>query len=268
MKIILSRKGFDGKAGGIASPIMPDGALLSMPIPSIDGVAYSDLQYKNVSYSKILEDLGYKGCTGNCHVDPDIRTNIRTNVIDGWEPAFGQIDTAQGYLYNAGVQKDDLFLFFGWFRRVELSNGKYKYVSKSKRDFYLGNCMQVIFAYLQIGEIITNPSLIEKYIWHPHAHKSRISNSTNALYIPREKLSFNNKLSGYGTLDFDKKRVLTKEGHTPGIWNELQFLMPNMVIGNRKNSAKEDGLYYQGQWQEIALKENKEAMKWVMQTIA
>jgi len=33
MKIILSRKGFDSKNGGIASPILPDGALLSLPIP-------------------------------------------------------------------------------------------------------------------------------------------------------------------------------------------------------------------------------------------
>ena len=170
---------------------MPDGTLLSMPIPSIDGVAYSDLQYKNVSYSKILEDLGHKGSKGNCHVDPDIRTNVRSNVVDGWKPAFGQIDTAQGYLCNSGVEKDDLFLFFGRFRKVELRNGKYKYVSKSGRDFYLGNEMQVIFAYLQIGEIITDPSLIEKYSWHLHADKNRISNSTNALYIPREKLSFN-----------------------------------------------------------------------------
>ncbi|MBO4456467.1 MAG: hypothetical protein J5802_01965 [Butyrivibrio sp.] len=34
MKIILSRKGFDSTNGGCASPIMPDGTLLSMPIPS------------------------------------------------------------------------------------------------------------------------------------------------------------------------------------------------------------------------------------------
>lgn len=268
MKIILSRKGFDGTTGGIASPILPDGSLLSMPIPSIDGVAYSDLQYESVPYSKILEDLGYKGGKGNCHVDPDIRTNIRSNVIERWKPAFGQMDTAQGYLHNSGVEKDDLFLFFGWFRRVEFSNGKYKYVSRSRRDFYLGNEMQVIFGYLQIGEIITDPSLIEKYSWHPHVDKSRISKITNALYIPREKLSFDNNLPGYGTLDFDKERVLTKEGYTPGVWDERPFLMPEMVIGNRKNSAKEEGLYYQGQWQELVLKENKDAMEWAAQIIA
>lgn len=33
MKVILSRKGMDSEAGGIPSPILPDGTLLSLPIP-------------------------------------------------------------------------------------------------------------------------------------------------------------------------------------------------------------------------------------------
>ena len=34
MKVILSRKGFDSSYGGIPSPILPDGRLVSFPIPS------------------------------------------------------------------------------------------------------------------------------------------------------------------------------------------------------------------------------------------
>ena len=34
MKIILSRKGFDSGYGGMPSPILPNGIMLSMPIPS------------------------------------------------------------------------------------------------------------------------------------------------------------------------------------------------------------------------------------------
>ena len=34
MKIILSRKGFDSENGGYPSPILPNGTLLSIPIPS------------------------------------------------------------------------------------------------------------------------------------------------------------------------------------------------------------------------------------------
>ena len=34
MKVIISRKGFDSGYGGMPSPILPDGTMISMPIPS------------------------------------------------------------------------------------------------------------------------------------------------------------------------------------------------------------------------------------------
>jgi hypothetical protein len=37
--------------------------------------------------------------------------------------------------------------------------------------------------------------------------------------------------------------------------------MPDMVIGNRKNSAKNEGLYYQGQRHKLVIKESEEAAK-------
>ena len=69
MKIILSRKGFDSANGGIVSPIMEDGTMLSFPIPSKDKDSYDDLIYCDQPYSRILKDLKYKGGF-NCHVDP------------------------------------------------------------------------------------------------------------------------------------------------------------------------------------------------------
>ena len=35
MKVILSRKGMDNETGLMASPILPDGTLLSLPIPDM-----------------------------------------------------------------------------------------------------------------------------------------------------------------------------------------------------------------------------------------
>ena len=61
MKIILSRKGFDSANGGIVSPIMEDGTLISFPIPSEDDKdRYEDLVYCGQLYSEILNDLNYK----------------------------------------------------------------------------------------------------------------------------------------------------------------------------------------------------------------
>ncbi len=135
MKIILSRKGFDSSNGGCPSPIMPDGTLLSMPIPSDgDKDKYSDLEYCGTKYSDLLDQLKPGNDFKHCHVDPDIRDN-RISKIPKWIPAFGQIGSAQGKLINSGVEKGDLFLFFGWFRKVELVDGKYRFIPRSKGDF-------------------------------------------------------------------------------------------------------------------------------------
>lgn len=110
MKIILSRKGFDSSNGGCASPIMPDGTLLSMPIPSNDRDRYSDLCWNDITYSELLSELRPNKTYAGCHVDPDIRKN-RVSAIDDWSPAFGQIGAAQGLLANAGVEAGDIFCF-------------------------------------------------------------------------------------------------------------------------------------------------------------
>ena len=54
MKIILSRKGFDSSNGGCPSPILPDGTLLSMPIPSNDRDTYETLSCRGVNYADLL----------------------------------------------------------------------------------------------------------------------------------------------------------------------------------------------------------------------
>ena len=43
MKVILSRKGFDSSYGGYPSPILPDGRMVSLPIPLDDDIRYFDL---------------------------------------------------------------------------------------------------------------------------------------------------------------------------------------------------------------------------------
>ena len=46
-RIILSRKGFDSSAGGVASPIFKDGSIFSIPIPqkSPSPTKYKDLNF-------------------------------------------------------------------------------------------------------------------------------------------------------------------------------------------------------------------------------
>lgn len=266
MKIILSRKGFDSSNGGCPSPIMPDGTLLSMPIPTDDVVSFSDVAWNGITYADILKQISPRKTYTNCHLDPDIRDN-RINKIKGWKPAFGQTGAAQGLLVNAGVEVGDIFLFFGWFRRVEKTGKGYRFVPRKATDFYYGNDLQIIYGYMQIGRIITDQEEIKKYFWHPHSSSIHTCNPNNALYLPSEKLSFNPSLSGYGTLDYRKDRVLTMEGKGRATWNEYSFLEPEYIYGDRKNCAKDGGLYYAGIWQELVINESKDILDWVKQII-
>ncbi|MBQ9383770.1 MAG: hypothetical protein IJT87_06000 [Ruminiclostridium sp.] len=267
MKIILSRKGFDIKNGGCPSPIMPDGTLLSMPIPSDDDASYDDLCYNGERYSYILKQLKPHKNFTNCHIDPDIRDDNRVSPIAGWRPAFGQSEAAQGLLSNAGVEKGDIFLFFGWFRRIEKHNGSYRFISRKTGGFYDHNDLQIIYGYMQIGDILTEKVDFSEYPWHPHTSNAFSHTGKNALYIPTDKLSLLPDLKGYGTLDYRKDRVLTMEGKNRGTWNELPFLLPEHTYGEKKNSSKGEGLYYRGIWQELVIYESAGLTEWVRSVI-
>ena len=267
MKIILSRKGFDSANGGMPSPIMPDGTLLSMPIPSDDNVFYDELTYGGHSYSEILHQLAPRKKFGQCHVDPDIRKNCRQKLVPNWAPAFGQIGAAQGVLSNAKVEVGDIFLFFGWFRKVELHEGKYRFVRRNAGDFYDHSDLHVIYGYLQIGEIVSGRDQISRFPWHPHFSDIRLDVSSNTLYLPAKKLSVLPDLTGYGTLDYRNDRVLTMNGKSRATWNALPYLLPEHVYGQRKNGARGAGLYYGGIWQELVINESEGLIDWVKSII-
>ena len=87
MKIILRRKGFDSSLGGYPSPILPDGKMVSLPIPLNDFVKYSDLKVGNgLSYYDLMKQLRTKIKIGKqwqaldketkCYLDPDISRTI------------------------------------------------------------------------------------------------------------------------------------------------------------------------------------------------
>ena len=264
MKTILSRKGFDSSNGGIVSPIMEDNTLLSFPIPSDDINTYDELFFNDDTYTKILIDLKYKGKM-TCHIDPDLDCSRRKETAHGWVPIFGQCDQAASYLLNnVKIEPGDIFLFFGNYHMVSKSDGKYKYL-KNTNDFFKDSDLQVIWGYLQVGKIITDPKEQKNYYWHPHSSSSFTSKKTNVMFVASEKLSFNNKFSGAGLFRFAEDKVLTLKGCSKATWVKRDFYDVDSVICKRKNSAadKDKGIYYAGIWQELALKENAKADEWV-----
>lgn len=271
MKVILSRKGFDSENGGIPSAIMPNGDVVSFPIPSDDDFTYNDLEYNGITYGAILEDLCPEGSFVSCHVDPDLDKSHWRHIPKNWRPAFGQIGSSSKYLtQTVGIKEGDVFLFFGWFHQVEqYILGGFSYAS-DKKDFYKGNDLHIIWGYLQVGEVISDPARIHReFYWHPHADSRRFDDS-NILVVPRKNLSFNHAKPGCGLLPFSEKRVLTAPGRSKAYWRRNPVYEPeNLIVRKgRKNSSRDpDCVYYSGIWQELGLKESKTADDWCMSMI-
>ncbi len=263
MRIILSREGFDSSYGGCPSPILPDGTLLSLPIPSKNGdVKYSELFYEDKSYFQIIKELkpGTKikeYCT--CHLDPDIRD---LKIVNNWVPLFGQEGGAQTHLVNNGVCEGDIFLFFGWFKQTILENGKLKYVTGAPD-------LHIIYGYFEIGEKYeTFDKLPTKYYYHPHAAKNRFDKKTeNCIYKAAEKLSLNSNFSGSGTFRINDDLILTKKGYTRSRW-ELPDIFRNVKISyHTKESFKKDYFDSAKIGQEFVIEENKDVENWALNII-
>ena len=227
MKVILSRKGFDSGYGGCPSPILPDGTLLSMPIPDDSGIPFEAIAFKKKSYLSIWNDLrpGLKKTGKYAHLDPDIRPDIRVNAISEWKPVFGQCSAAETHLENQGVKEGDLFLFFGWFRETEFDGDRLKY-RKGTTDKH------VIYGYLQVGEIVIGKRRHD-YYWHPHSEDYNVDNNT--MYVASERLVIDGQdtgLAGFGTLNYSECLVLTKEGYSRSKW-ELPDCFRNVGLARR-----------------------------------
>lgn len=186
MKLILSRKGFDSSAGGCPSPILPDGRMVSLPIPDKNSViTYGDIRRDEESVGSMVEQLtkGRVPTTHRAHLDPDL---VEGSFVrrPGWRPTFGQTNQALTHLQKNGVGPDDLFLFFGLFRRTTRSDGQLVW-ERGERPRH------VIWGWLQVDELLSpNETDAREYSWatdHPHFHRG--NDPKNTIFIARERLN-------------------------------------------------------------------------------
>lgn len=202
MKIIFSRKGFDAENGGVPSPIFSDGQMLSLPIPRKSQFSYGEIRSPRPEFrhlGELVEHLtGYRMSEhSRAHLDPDL-DSYSVSRANGWRGIFGQSGNAQRELKGSGVEKGDLFLFFGQFCRVEFDrNRRLRYVNRTAAT------QQVIFGWLRIGDIYRLPDDIAQIPhwaeYHAHLHFSGIEPIPNVIYVAAEKLDGNSNMPGWGT---------------------------------------------------------------------
>jgi hypothetical protein len=233
MKIILSRKGFDSSPqyGGIPSPILPDGTLLSLPLPASTShslVKNSDLEdVHGHSAAKLIEDLTKGKITPSMrtHFDPDLRRCMLSRD-SGWRPLFGPACRSHSHMANHGVKVGDLILFFGWFRKVYLDNGTYRFVQTEPH-------LHVLFGWLQIDEMLpaglkNRKNAPEWAQYHPHFQNDW--GSANHVYVSRKQLSIPRlikKLPGGGAFEtYSDVLCLTAPDCSRSIWRLPRSIYP------------------------------------------
>jgi hypothetical protein len=226
VKIILSRKGFDSSAGGVASPLFPDGTLLSLPIPDQNGtVPYGDLCWGEYPLGDLVESLTHNRIDRQtrAHLDPDLYSAIRARP-PAWRPLFGQDGAAQSHLVNQGVGVGDLFLFFGWFRSVELTHGQYRFV-KNAPDLHL------LYGWLQVGAVLMGAQVAAAPVWaatHPHCVGGR--GTRNTLYVASDRLTLDGHVTAFPGagyfLNYQNDRCLTAPGRLRTHWRLPRWFYP------------------------------------------
>lgn len=220
-RIIPSRKGFDGTAGGCPSPILPDGTMFSVPIPENNKhkvrTRFEDLgrQGKYGLPKSVFTSPGGKiSLSGQAHLDPDIRPGLRpsfaSNNCSGTF-LYGQDGSSQTHLENEGVGKGDLFLYFGLFRRATFKDDGVCFDRTARQA-------HVIWGWLQVGDRISIgpgnlPDSLKSATHHPHLdYRDR---EVNCMYIGSDSLSVSANTMGAGIFKKynDALRLTSRDEH-------------------------------------------------------
>lgn len=247
MNVIFSRKGFDSSVGGFPSPIFPDGTMVSIPIPSLKStITYKDFTpwYVKLNHDihKVLNDItkerikfqggrkkvpcDYFSNKCKAHFDPMIIKHRGKEFI-----AFGQQGRAAAHLKKQLVEEGDIFLFFGWFKRIENIGDTWIY-STSSLDLH------IIWAYMKIERIIDLSEINKQEVLKDfpflssHPHWVFEFSKPNIIFLSSKIKLFN----------YDQKRVLTNLDRYKGrsYWKLPIYFNQPQAFSFLKNFAVEN----------------------------
>lgn len=212
------------------SPILPNGRLVPLPIPSQgEKLRMKDLDGDRDQLAKLLSDLSNHRHSINTrvHLDPDLAGRHRLG-LRGWRPSLGQAGSAQGHLAKEEVGEGDVFLFFGWFREAVQFEGRWRFVRGSPG-------MHLMFGWLEIGRIVPVMTEGRRYVaenpWiadHPHvAWRDRFQQEDNTLYVASQRSSLASGRAGGGLFPYFRPELqLTRAGSSRSIWQLPSWFMP------------------------------------------
>ena len=272
--LILSRKGFDGTAGGGASPILADGRMLSLPIPEPiapeDGPTFGSLHdVDGTDYLALLGWLGYDAYDERsvAHLDPDLVPTIRPRK-PGWRGMLGQVDAAASHLVNQGVGPGDLFLFWGLFAH----NGP-------TGRFRGQRTRHAVYGYLEVGEVVDAGAgeTVATALYHPHFSPG-FRGRQNRVYVATDRLSRDRSRPGWGVFRWSPSLTLTAP-HSSGLttWQLPECFHPSTGTtltyhGRSERWSEPDGSGHvtverRGRGQEFVCVATEPILEWVLDLI-
>ena len=262
MKLIFSRKGIDDAYGKGASPIFPNGQMVSIPIPvkgQEKGIQYKDLQHSEISYQRLIKQLQIPIRRKTCHFDPDLNP-MTLERARSWKPCLGHHGAAVQHLFNQGIAVGDVFLFFGSFRHVKQAKYKqWNFIKESPKQ-------HIVYGFLRIGKILNLKDKAERdeaihlgYENHPHVQNDY--KGQNVLFVASDAET------GSGLFTYNQELVLTQAGSTKSIWELPAFFYDLKISRHEKRerfSLKNDKTILKtvGIGQEFVVEENELVTQW------
>ena len=114
----------------------------------------------------------------------------------------------------------DLFLFFGWFRRVAYAQGRYQYVAGAPD-------LHVLFGWLEVGEVLAGSALQAPPEWlRRHPHVDGTYRQKDHVYIARTQ----GTLAGDGAGTFrhysSALQLTAAESRSRSVWKLPAWFLP------------------------------------------
>jgi hypothetical protein len=267
MKIIISRKGIDGGNGGRPSPLIRNtrGELVPVSIPiggQVEKWRYPDINVHGHNLWELTSSLGVRGKhgaelkkTSPVHFDPDLDIQSVSRK-KGWKPLFGQCSRALRHLEKKSVTKDDLFLFFGWFKETDVLHQRIMY----KKD---ADNIQAFFGWLQIGDVwkvggtktenLRVPKMYPEWGWaHPH-FRGENGKGYGHIFVAANNLAVGGKttnLPGAGVFRrFTERAQLTWPKEKRSIWKLPSFFHKKGEDFLSYHKKEERWKYHDNSWQ-------------------
>lgn len=276
--IILSRKGFDSAAGGNASMIIDvNGKKYIQPLPIPDsydiegGITYGDIDSYIKGYKldwllnaagiepklKVKDEENSKKEGKNkykyiekiklCHKDPDLFKGTE-------KAAFGQMGSSEAHLRRNKVGKNDLFLFFGWYKSYKLEGDELI----RQRDVECDD-RHVLYGYLYVDEEydLTKKerfdAVPDAYHNHPHYRKQKNDRiiKNNRLYVAKEFIP-GTDIPGFGVFEYDEDLILSKDNAPKSMWRRDEGSFMSIIDEDREMTYHTDKCWQNNYFQSVA----------------